>query len=132
MIPHEISEFRFKTVSSFQFFECSIFFYDRIVVLQGYNSRQIDPDSGEPTQSSQVYGCPWAKRCACPVRFRVIKSPYEVHLYANGKHTLESHTQDHSVRGLKIPQKVALKAVTGVQPPPIRRGTGATGAGSTR
>ena len=92
------------------------YFNDRIVFLQGYNSRQVDEESGEPVTSSTVYGCPWAGRCACPVRFRVIKSPNEVHLFAHGKHTAESHSQDHSVRGLKLPQKAALEAAVRVQP----------------
>jgi hypothetical protein len=67
-------------------------------------------------QSSVIYNCPWANRCACAVRFRVIKSPGEVHLYTSGKHTPESHSQEQTVRGLKLPQKAALAQAVRVQP----------------
>ena len=67
-------------------------------------------------QSSVIYHCPWANRCSCPVRFRVVKSPSEVNLFASGKHTPESHSKDHTVRGLKLPQKAALAEAVRVQP----------------
>ena len=76
----------------------------------------MDEETGEPMQSSVIYNCPWANRCACTVRFRVIKSPGEVHLFASGKHTPESHSQEQTVRGLKLPQKAALAQAVRVQP----------------
>ena len=79
------SNFRFSRSVHFDFIQCHLFpvlqyFADRIVV-QGYNSRVVDEETGEPMQSSVIYDCPWANRCACVVLFRVIKSPGEVHCF---------------------------------------------------
>ena len=79
------SNFRFSRSVHFDFFQSHLFpvlqyFADRIVV-QGYNSRVVDEEleTGQPMQSSVIYDCPWANRCACAVRFRVTKSQGEVH-----------------------------------------------------
>ena len=46
----------------------------------------------------------------------MIKSPHEVHLVAYGKHTPESHSQDQTVRGLKLAQKAAVAWAVRIQP----------------
>ena len=89
---------------------------DRIFLLQGYNSRQVDEECGEPISSSVTYGCPWAQRCECPVKYRVFKTPKEMHLFAHDKHTPDSHSKDFTVRGLKLPQKAAVASAVRVQP----------------
>ena len=45
-----------------------------------------------------------------------MKSPGKVNLFASGKHTPESHSQEHTVRGLKLPQKAALAQAVRIQP----------------
>jgi hypothetical protein len=46
----------------------------------------------------------------------LITTPKEVQLFAHGKHTPESHSKDHSLRGLKLAQKAAVASAVRVQP----------------
>ncbi len=66
-----------------------------------------------------LYACPYANRCRCPVKFRVVKNEKELRevlLYTFDKHTPESHLVDHSSRGLKLPQKGAVQAAVRMHP----------------
>jgi hypothetical protein len=63
-----------------------------------------------------MYTCPFAGRCDCPVKFRVVTNESEVFLYTHGKHTPESHQKDQIVRGLKLPQKAAVQSAVRVHP----------------
>jgi hypothetical protein len=63
-----------------------------------------------------MYACPFANRCGCPVKFRVVSNEKEVSLYTFDKHTPESHSADYSARGLKMPQQAAVEAAVRMHP----------------
>ncbi len=83
--------------------------------FQEYNSRKLT-DYGEHATKAVLYACPFANRCGCPVKFRVVTTERDVILYTFDKHTPESHAADHSARGLKMPQQAAVEAAVRMHP----------------
>ena len=63
-----------------------------------------------------MYVCPFVNRCGCPVKFRVVTTDREVFLYTNEKHTPDSHSMEHTVRGFILPQKQALQSAVRMHP----------------
>ncbi len=58
--------------------------------------------NGEHTSKAVAYACPFAGRCSCLVKFRVVTTETHVFLYTHGKHTPESHSAEH---GFTLSQK---------------------------
>ena len=63
-----------------------------------------------------TFGCPFADRCGCRVKFRIFATAYTIKLEAHGEHTAESHVQDKVSKFLSIPQSAALQQMVATNP----------------
>ncbi len=87
----------------------------RFLYFQEYNSRKLI-DHCEHAKKAILDACPYANRCGCPVKFRVVTNETEVLLYTFDKHTPESHSANHSSRCLKLQQQDAVQAAVRMHP----------------
>ena len=74
-----------------------------------------------------TFVCPFADRCDCHVKFRVIVTDRAIALQSQGEHSAESHAQDKVSKFLSIPQTAAVQQIVGTNPmvssTTVRRGT---------
>ena len=56
-----------------------------------------------------TFGCPFADRCSCRVKFRIAATAFQIKLEGQGEHTAESHVQDKVAKFLTIQQSSALE-----------------------
>ena len=63
-----------------------------------------------------TFGCPFAERCGCRVKFRIFATAYTSKLDAQGELTAESHVQDKVSKFLSIPQSAALQQMVETNP----------------
>ena len=63
-----------------------------------------------------TFGCPFADRCGCHVKFRIFATALTIKLESQGEHTSESHIQDKVSKFLSIPQSAALQQMVATNP----------------
>ena len=63
-----------------------------------------------------TFGCPFADRCSCRVKFRIAATAFKIKLEAQGEHTAESHVQDKVSKFLSIQQTAALQRMVSANP----------------
>ena len=66
-----------------------------------------DYRSRDGTRGNRIYGCPFAGRFGCPVKFRIEKLDGAIRLQSSGKHDANSHAVEHVQRGLHHDQRAA-------------------------
>ena len=63
-----------------------------------------------------TFGCPFADRCSCRVKFRIAATAFQIKLEGQGEHTAESHVQDKVAKFLTIQQSSALEQMVSTNP----------------
>ena len=63
-----------------------------------------------------TFGCPFAERCGCRVKFRIFATADTIKLEAQGEHTAESHVVDKVSKFLSIRQSAALEQMVSTNP----------------
>ncbi len=66
--------------------------------------------------TSNTFVCPFADRCGCRVKFRILATTFTIKLEAQGEHTAESHVHDKVTIFLSIPQTAALQQMVATNP----------------
>ena len=65
---------------------------------------------------NRIYVCPFANRCGCRVRYRLLKSDSVMRLQCDGKHDSESHSVDNTRQGLRLEQRASVERVARAHP----------------
>ena len=75
-----------------------------------------DYRSRDGTRGNRIYGCPFAGRFGCPVKFRIEKLDGAISLQSSGKHDANSHAVEHVQRGLHHDQRAAIENIVRANP----------------
>ena len=75
-----------------------------------------DYRSRDGTRGNRIYGCPFAGRFGCPVKFRIEKLDGAIRLQSSGKHDANSHAVEHVQRGLHHDQRAAIENIVRANP----------------
>ncbi len=95
-----------KLFIPFNIFPRYLLFY---FVLYNYVARSAD-------STLNTFGCPFADRCSCRVKFRIAATAFQIKLEGQGEHTAESHVQDKVAKFLTIQQSSALEQMVSTNP----------------